>query len=115
MKPLSCEHSRGDESFTVTARPLSLPRPVVVFAFHPLHCRSFKLSREPSQRSTRPVAGCSTPRLQLTTARICRSIGNGTVTVRVHCCPVVPTGSVHVALTVYGPFSPTLNACVTPR
>src|SRR4051812_12038070 len=106
MKPLSCEHSRGEESFTVAARPLSLPRPAAVSPFHPVHFRPDSRSLEPSQRSTSPPVGSSAPRLQLTTARICRSIGSGTVTVRVHCSPDVPTGSVHDALTVYGPFSP---------
>ena len=44
-----------------------------------------------------------------------RSIGSGTVTVRVQDASV-PTGSVQVAVTVNGARSiPTLKACVTPR
>ena len=43
-----------------------------------------------------------------------RSIGSGTVTVRVQVRS--PTGSVQVAVTVNGARSmPTLNACLTPR
>src|SRR4051794_16528720 len=104
MKPSSSLHSRGRESVTFTARPLSVPRPVVIEPFQPLHSSDFSRSLEPSLRRTTPD-GCSAPRLQLTIARMWRSIGRGTETVRVH-----GPGSVHEAVTVNGAWlSPTLN------
>src|SRR6188768_1276562 len=99
MKPSSSEHSCGRESVTVAAWPSSFPVPVVVLAFHPRHFRLLTRRWEPSQRRTSPLLGSSTPRLQLTTARIRRLIGSLTVSLRVH-CPESPTGSVYVAVTV---------------
>src|SRR3954469_3007588 len=110
MKPSSSEHSSGRESVTVTARPFKRPRPTGCGPFQPLHDNDFTRRREPSQRRTSPEAGATAPRLQPTTARIRRSAGSETVTVRKQ-----GPGSVQDAVTVNGErASETLNGCVTP-
>src|ERR1700754_652697 len=110
MKPSSSAHSSGRESVTVAARPFKRPCPTGCAPFHPFHFKALSRSFEPSQRRTRPE-GAVAPRLQLTTARIRRSVGTETVTVRRH-----GPGSVHDAVTVNGEgASERLNGCVTPR
>src|SRR4051794_25330385 len=111
MKLSTSEHSSGRESVTVTARPFKRPRPTGCAPFQPLHDSDFTRRREPSQRSTSPADGATAPLLQLTTARIRRSVGSEAVTVRKQ-----GPGSVQDAVTVNGErASETLNGCVTPR
>ena len=115
MNASSVEHSRGAESVTVASRPPSLPRPTVVFGVPAAPRSPLSRSRRAAAAQDEPGARLGTPRRQLTTARIRRSIGSATVTVRVHCAES-PTGSVQDAVTVNGArSSPTLKACVTPR
>src|SRR5689334_16509925 len=110
MKPSTSEHSSGRESVTFTERPFKRPCPTGFAPFHPLQVNEPIRSRRPSQRST-SLVGTVAPCRQSVTARIRRSVGSETVTVRRQ-----GPGSVHDAVTVKGErASERLNGCVTPR
>src|SRR5690349_2616017 len=110
MNPSTSEHSSGRESVTVAGRPFNRPCATGFAPFHPVQVSELSRSLEPSQRSV-SVGGDTAPRLQPTTARIRRSVGSDTDTVRRH-----GPGSVHEAVTVKGErASERLNGCVTPR